>query len=48
MSKAKKEMRADKRAEREAREGKKVVYYVAGALAVLFVLVFVGALFFGA
>jgi len=47
MSKQKKELRAEKRAQREAQQGKKVVFYVAGALIVLFVLVFVGAALLG-
>jgi len=42
MSKDKKAHRAAVKAKREAREGKKVVYYVAGALIILMVLCIVG------
>lgn len=41
MSKAKKEMRAAKKARREAQQGRKVVRYVAGAL-ILLMLVAIG------
>lgn len=41
MSKDKKEVRAAKRAKREAADGKKVIGYVAGALLLMFILIFV-------
>lgn len=44
MSKNKKDMRAAKKAAREARQGKKVISGIAGALAVLFLIMFFGYL----
>lgn len=46
MSIEKKNARAAKKAAREARQGKRVVTYVIGALIILFVLIFVGAMLF--
>ncbi|MBP5770357.1 MAG: hypothetical protein J6W75_03235 [Bacteroidaceae bacterium] len=44
MSKTKKEMRATKKAVREANQGKKVIQWIAGCLAVLFLIMFFGYL----
>ena len=44
MSKAKKEMRAAKRAAREEAQAKKIIYWIAGCLLVAFVILMVAYL----
>lgn len=46
MSIEKKKARAAKKAAREAKQGKRIVTYVIGALIILFVILFVGAMLF--
>ncbi|MBQ9285471.1 MAG: hypothetical protein IJ209_04180 [Bacteroidaceae bacterium] len=42
MSKAKKELRAKKKAEREARQAKRVIQWIICGLVVLFIVCFIG------